>query len=282
MSDNMTDVEVLEDPETGLAVREPASPALFGTTDDPVAVVERMQAVAEALHQVIVTRGLSQTIPTKEGLRDHVRVEGWTTLGAMLGVFPVTVWTHKLDDPEGWEARVEARTTGGSVIGAAEAMCTRDERRWKYADDYAIRSMAQTRATSKAMRMPLGFIVSMAGYSETPAEEMDYEDEPCAPSARSSQRESRYPEKPRFNTNGVKAALVRALPDVPKDTLAAWWEENTKEFDDHQKNGTVTGRRCEIIVEKAMAEFGDSSPFEDPEPLTGQIVPDVLEPTRSE
>jgi hypothetical protein len=32
--------------------------------------------------------------------------------------------------------------------------------------------MAQTRATSKALRQPLGFVMTLAGYSATPAEEM--------------------------------------------------------------------------------------------------------------
>ena len=39
-------------------------------------------------------------------------------------------------------------------------------------DDYALRSMAQTRATSKALRQPLGFVMSLAGFDPTPAEEM--------------------------------------------------------------------------------------------------------------
>jgi hypothetical protein len=96
----------------------------------------------------------------------------------MVGVTAVPVWTKPLDGEApagrsfGFEARVEARTLDGRVIGAAEAMCTRNERRWKSADDYAIRSMAQTRATSKALRGPLGFVVTLAGYQATPAEEM--------------------------------------------------------------------------------------------------------------
>ena len=72
----------------------------------------------------------------------------------------------------GWEARVEVRTRDGQVIGAAEAECMRDEKRWATADDYAVRSMAQTRAASKALKMPLGFVFAMAGYETTPAEEM--------------------------------------------------------------------------------------------------------------
>jgi hypothetical protein len=34
--------------------------------------------------------------------------------------------------------------------------------------------MAQTRATSKALKGPLGFVISLAGYQTTPAEEMTF------------------------------------------------------------------------------------------------------------
>jgi hypothetical protein len=63
----------------------------------------------------------------------------------------------------------------GQVVGAAEAECLRSERTWKGRDDYALRSMAQTRAVSKALRGPLGFVVTLAGYEATPAEEMPAE-----------------------------------------------------------------------------------------------------------
>jgi hypothetical protein len=36
--------------------------------------------------------------------------------------------------------------------------------------------MAQTRATSKALRQPLGFVMTLAGYAATPAEEMPREE----------------------------------------------------------------------------------------------------------
>ncbi len=138
---------------------------LFGT-DDPIAFLEHATRSAEALAGVLEKQKLFKQI----GRKRHVLVEGWTLLGSMLGVFPVCVWTHKLED--GWEARVEARTRSGEVVGAAEAECLRSESMWKSRDDYALRSMAQTRATSKALRQPLGFVVELAGFNATPAEEM--------------------------------------------------------------------------------------------------------------
>jgi hypothetical protein len=138
---------------------------LFGT-QNPAEVVERATATANALVEVVRAKKLIKRI----GNSDHVLVDAWTLLGSMLGVFPVVVWTRKLED--GWEARVEARTLNGQTVGAAEAECLRSEKNWNSRDDYALRSMAQTRATSKAMRGPLGFIVQLAGFNPTPAEEM--------------------------------------------------------------------------------------------------------------
>lgn len=150
----------------GEIVEHRAPLTLFGT-DDPSAVVERATRVATVLADVIKQRRLSAHI----GNRDHIMLEGWTLLGSMLGVFGEVEWTRSLDD--GWEARAVARTMAGAVVGSAEAMCTRRERTWSNRDEYAIRSMAQTRALSKALRLPLGFIVELAGFAATPAEEME-------------------------------------------------------------------------------------------------------------
>lgn len=147
---------------------EIAPSTLFGT-DDPEQVVASATKAAKALAKVVT----GQKLAVKIQGREHVRVEGWTLLGSMLGVFPVVAWTKKLEN--GWEARVEARTRAGDVVGAAEAECLRSEKTWASRDDYALRSMAQTRATSKALRAPLGFVMQLAGFDATPAEEMPAE-----------------------------------------------------------------------------------------------------------
>ena len=41
-----------------------------------------------------------------------------------------------------------------------------------FGDEYAILSMAQTRAIGKAFRNLIGWVIKMAGYESTPAEEM--------------------------------------------------------------------------------------------------------------
>lgn len=147
------------------------SPTLYGA-HEPREIVARASAQAQVLADVIRSRRLAVQIGGKE----YVRVEGWTLLGVMLGVSPVCEWTRPMDG--GWEARVVARTLDGREVGAAEAMCSRDEPRWADQPEFALRSMAQTRATAKALRLPLGFVMALAGYETTPAEEMETAAEP--------------------------------------------------------------------------------------------------------
>lgn len=163
------------DGQTGelIPYEAPAPVTLFGS-NNPAEVLEAAAIVAKALADVIEKQNLSAKI----GSSTHILVEGWTLLGSMTGVFPVVEWTRPLEN--GWEARVEARTKNGELVGAAEAMCTKAENTWKNRDDYAIRAMAQTRATSRALRGPLGFIVELAGYNATAAEEMPREPNPSA------------------------------------------------------------------------------------------------------
>jgi hypothetical protein len=162
----MSDEPEVIDADVVGAELEPVTHGNLFRTEDPVEIIRRASDTAQALADVLRKQKLTVNIQGRE----HVRVEGWTLLGTMLGVFPVCEWTRQVTD--GWEARVEARTLAGQVVGAAEAECLRTERTWSSRDDYALRSMAQTRATSKALRQPLGFVVSLAGFDPTPAEEM--------------------------------------------------------------------------------------------------------------
>jgi hypothetical protein len=137
--DGSAELEVYEQRELAPAV--PVS--LFGT-NDPTEVIEKATNIANALKDV---------------------------LGSMMGVTAVGISTVEITD--GWKATVEARTFAGQVIGRADAICTKSEsKKWRDAEDFARLSMAQTRATAKAFKGPLGFVVTLAGYSATPSEEM--------------------------------------------------------------------------------------------------------------
>ena len=146
----------------------PATVTLF-RTDDPRVALERMSELADALVKLVRDRKLSKKI----GGREHLLVEAWTTIAAMVGVTPYTVWTKANETGDGYVARVEARRIAdGTAIGAAEAECARAESNWSKRDNYALRAMAQTRATSRALRAVLGHVVVLAGYEPAGAEEM--------------------------------------------------------------------------------------------------------------
>ena len=163
---------------------------LFGTNDAAVALA-RMTEHAKVLVDVVRDRKLSKRI----GGRDHLLVEAWTTLGGMIGIVPVVVETRPNETGDGYVARVEARrVSDGMVVGAAEAECSRAEPTWAKRHPYALRSMSQTRATSRALRAPLGQIVVLAGYEAASAEEIPVEPDPVEASPRPS-AERRRPTK---------------------------------------------------------------------------------------
>jgi hypothetical protein len=60
----------------------------------------------------------------------------------------------------------------GIVVGAGSSRCTRLEEAWRAKPDYALEGMAQTRAIGRGMATPGRWIVTLAGYNGTPAEEM--------------------------------------------------------------------------------------------------------------
>jgi hypothetical protein len=163
-------IEVEAKTEETALIRLPQAPPpaafnLFGASS-PAEVIQRASDVATQLKAVVSRQGLISKISNRE----YPRCEAWTLLGTIVGVFPVLCWTRKVEG--GWEARVEARLASGAIVGAAEAECLKSEKNWASRDDFALRSMAQTRATAKALRMPLGFVMTLAGYEATPAEEM--------------------------------------------------------------------------------------------------------------
>ena len=145
----------------------PATPQSLVDAKSATEMVEQAGQMAKKLATIIEDQKLTTEISGKK----HVRCEGWTTLGAMMGVFPYIEWTRPMEGG-GWEARCIVKRPDGAVLGAAEAHCGGDEALWAARDSFAQRSMAQTRATSKAMRVVFSWVMTLAGYEATPAEEM--------------------------------------------------------------------------------------------------------------
>jgi hypothetical protein len=149
-----------------VAVQQQPSALIF-KTDDPLEIMQRTSEIATALKEFVKAQGLTVNIKGRE----YIEVAGWQMLGMMLGVSPVVQHTTAIQ--EGWEARAELHDRSGRVVGAGEAECLTSEKDWKSRDDYARRSMAQTRAIGKAYRNTFGFIAQAAGYEVLPAEEAE-------------------------------------------------------------------------------------------------------------
>jgi hypothetical protein len=114
-------------------------------------------------------------------VHEHVTAEGWAMLGAMVGVGCKVVeqrtvdYSHPIHRPRavGWESLAVAfDRASGEELAAEWGMCLRDERRWADAAEYAIRGMSATRARGRAFRAVLGYVMHLAGYDPTPAEEI--------------------------------------------------------------------------------------------------------------
>lgn len=147
--------------------------SLFG--DTPSEALERVTELAQAIAGEIQRNGWVETLTFGGRESKHVKIEGWQFTGALVGVFGVIVKTEriKIDGVSGWEAHAEARTINGQVVGAGDGMCMKDEARWGAVDEYARRSMAQTRALARALSGPLRFAVQKAGFDGTPYEDAE-------------------------------------------------------------------------------------------------------------
>lgn len=160
---------------------------------DPAKQIEQAEKACKALMEIVKKRELY----IKIGKATHLKVEAWLLLGHFFGVTPRVVSVFSVTDDmtghSGFEATVEAvHLQSGRVIGQAIARCLNNEENWgmrpKYAGNgdarhkvgevatpsFQLESMAQTRATSKALSSVLRWVVILGGgnVEGTPAEEM--------------------------------------------------------------------------------------------------------------
>lgn len=116
--------------------------------------------------------------------KDYPLVESWQFAGSQLGLIPVvqSVENISTDSEVKYVATVNIlKIVDGTVISKGIAICSNKEGNKRMWDEYAICSMAQTRATGKAFRNILGWLMKAAGFAATPAEEMDFSKEPDGP-----------------------------------------------------------------------------------------------------
>ena len=172
-----TTTEIVES-ETQLADYEILNPELPMSTKVGVAT-----NVANCLSDLIKSQGLvKKGLNKKDPEAEYVLVEGWEVLGTMLGIVPITEIVEPICNDKGkvrgYKARAylyrnpimeNGKIIGGTLIATTEASATVEGFQ---KDTASMMSMAQTRALGKAYRMALSWIMKMAGYEGTPAEEM--------------------------------------------------------------------------------------------------------------
>lgn len=183
VEDTLSDDKIIEDAlETAVTVIDESNHSLtdsdilnpqISMNDKLVVATE----VANHLRDVLEKQHLVVRLNKSDKEGGYVLVEGWNTLGTMLGVTPVTEKVEpftplrrksKKVEPFGYKATVSLYQNGNKLC-TAEAVA---DNNGFQTDEFAIYSMAQTRALGKCYRMALSWIIKLAGYEPTPFEEM--------------------------------------------------------------------------------------------------------------
>jgi hypothetical protein len=150
----------------------PSAPMALALQRAPEVILEEAGKAASALRDVIERKPNKCVINGKTFLQ----FEDWQTLGRFYGVTAAVRTTTYLEygRVRGFESHAEAiLVSTGQVISGAQAMCLDDESKWHDKPLFQLKSMAQTRAAAKCLRNVLAWVVVMAGYAPTPAEEVD-------------------------------------------------------------------------------------------------------------
>jgi len=160
---------------------------------DPAVVVEEARKAAKVLVSVVSQKPRKVMMNNEQ----YLEFEDWMTVAKFYGCTVKVRSTQFLDlgGVKGFEATADVLDRDGRVISSADAMCLNDEDKWSTRAQYEwqgtgearkkvkvgevavplfqLRSMAQTRACAKAFRNVFSWVVVLAGYRPTPAEEMD-------------------------------------------------------------------------------------------------------------
>jgi hypothetical protein len=168
------------DAPRALVVQQPGQALVAADRPEgPAEMMVKATALANALRDMVEAQGLYAVISGKK----YPQVEAWMTIGRMDNVVAREASRPIRHDDGAYEAEVElVRLSDGMVIGRASALCGMpDDKPWATRAEYARRSMAVTRATSRAFRQQYSWIMALAGYEPTPADEMPDADGAAAP-----------------------------------------------------------------------------------------------------
>jgi hypothetical protein len=150
---------------------------------DPIKEVEFARKCAVALVDIIKNKKKKVMMNGEQ----YIEFEDWQTLARFYRLTVGIEWSKPYTEDDGnvmgYGARAIVTNENGQTVSAAEADCRRDERNWMDKPDFQLRSMAQTRASAKALRNVLAWVVVLAEYKDekgqvvkvrpTPAEELN-------------------------------------------------------------------------------------------------------------
>lgn len=181
--------EIVKRDDGAIAVTEDAKVMALLANDTPELIMARAIKASKVLGTVIA----GKKKPVVFNGEQYIEFEDWQTVGNFYNIAAKVVTTKFVEfgSVQGFECHAEAiNTKTGAVVSAADAMCLNDEEKWSTRAKYEwksgvkvkmgevavplfqLRSMAQTRACAKALRNVLAWIVVLAGYKPSVAEEM--------------------------------------------------------------------------------------------------------------
>lgn len=223
---------------------EPVGLARAADPSDMIALASRM---ATALRDIVERQQLFAVINGKR----YPTVEAWAIIARMDNVVAREVAAVRHDDGS-YEAAVELLRLGDlAVIGRASALCgAADDRPWSSRPEYARRSMAVTRATSRAFRQHYSWVMSLAGYEATPAEEMPPHDEPAPRHEDRAGPRTPPAASPAAGGSSVTGTVGLGAPPVDGEPRQSPEGDMVVGF-------VVTdsrGKRCQVLATGALAE----------------------------
>lgn len=162
----------MQDRNLELAVRERASQKLaLREGKAPEEILCEAQKAAASLKRLISGKERPLIFRGEQ----YLEFEDWQTVAKFYGLAARTLEAEPVEifGVKGAKARAEVvDLKTGEAVGGAVAYCMRDEENWKEKPWFQLASMAQTRAGVKALRNVLAWVVVLAGYRPTPAEEL--------------------------------------------------------------------------------------------------------------
>lgn len=125
-----------------------------------------------------------------------------------------------------------------------------DEQNWRGKPTYALRSMAQTRTAGKALRSLFAHIAVLAGYSPTPAEEMDGVDVRHEPPAKPAPKPEPPPEQTDAATAKQRGMLFAKCKEKWGDDRA-----KAKAFADYLLEMAGAGSFTKAYISECIDDF---------------------------